>query len=129
MAWIILFHFFSDIAKIAPIKVCMCAFIFFVSFSSIILHCLILNLLQILILKVFRMYNAFGSGAAQVIYAQFIQKSGVHNNGKMIGLLRGDGTRFATYFYAMMRLVRLQAPLLATIHQAIFSDFNLNYCV
>ena len=44
----------------------------------------------------------------------------------MIGLLRGDGTRFATYFYAMMRLVRLQAPLLATIHQAIFYDINLN---
>ena len=68
----------------------------------------------------------FSSGAAHVIYAQFIQKSGVHNNGKSIGLIRGAGTRFATYFYAMMRLVRIQAPLLSTIHQAIFSYLNLN---
>ena len=41
---------------------------------------------------------------------------------------RGAVTRFAIYFYAMMRLVRLQSPLLATIHQAIFSDLNLNNC-
>ena len=79
-----------------------------------------------LILKVCRLYNVFGSGASHGIYAQFIQQSGVHNNGQRIGLLRGAGTRFATYFYAMMRLLRLQAPLLATIHQAIFSDLNLN---
>ena len=68
----------------------------------------------------------FGSGAAHGIYAQFIQQSGVHNNGKMIVLLRGAGNRFATYLYAMMRLVRLHAPLLETIYQAIFSDPNLN---
>ena len=46
----------------------------------------------------------------------------------MIVLLRGSGNRFATYLYSMMRLVRLQSPLLATIHQAIFSDINLNEC-
>ena len=68
----------------------------------------------------------FGSGAAHGIYAQFIQQSGLHNNGKSIVLLRGAGTRFATYFYAMMRLVRLQDPLLVTIHQAICSSINLN---
>ena len=62
----------------------------------------------------------FGSGAAQGIYAQFIQLSGAHNNRKRVVLLRGAGNRFATYFYAMMHLVRLQDPLLATIHQAIF---------
>ena len=104
----------------------MCAFIFFVSFSTIILYCITLNLLQILILKVCRMYNVFGSGAAHGIYAQFIQQSGVHNNGKRIGLLRGSGTMFSTYFYAMMRLVRLHDPLLATIHQAISYYLNLD---
>ena len=72
------------------------------------------------------MYNVFGSGAAHGIYAQFIQQSGIHNKRKRIGLLRGAVTRFATYFYASMRLVRLQAPLIATIHQSIFFDFNLN---
>ena len=72
------------------------------------------------------MHNIFGSGTAHVIYKQFIKKSGVHNNGKRIGLLRGDVNRFATYFYDMMSILRLQATLLATIHQAIFSDFNLN---
>ena len=117
---------FYDIAKIAPIKVRMCDFIFFVSFSKIILYCLTLNLLQILIIKVFRKYNVFGFGAEHGIYAQFIQQSGVNNNWNRVGLLRGAGTRFATHFYTMMPLVRLQAPLLATIHQTIFSDINLN---
>ena len=68
----------------------------------------------------------FGYGAAHGIYAQFIEQSSVNNNGKRIVLLRGDRNMFATYFYAMMRLVHLQAPLLATIHQVIFSDLNLN---
>ena len=58
----------------------------------------------------------FDSGSAHGIYAQFIQKSCVHNNGNRIGLIRGAGTRFATYLYAMIRSVRLQAPLRATIH-------------
>ena len=70
----------------------------------------------------------FGSGAAHGISEQFIQQSGVHNNRNRIGIIRGAVTRFATYFYAMIRLVRLQACLLATIHQAIFSDINLNEC-
>ena len=121
--------FFSDIAKIASIKVRMCAFIFFVSFSTIIFYCLNLKLLQLLILKFFRMYHVFGSDAAYGIYTQFIQKSVVHNNGKRIGLLRGSVTRFATYFYAMMRIVQIQAPLLATNHQAIFSYLGFNECV
>ena len=46
---------FSGIAKIAPIKVSTCAFIFFVYFYTIILYCLTLKLLQILILKVGKM--------------------------------------------------------------------------
>ena len=118
--------FFSDITKIAFIKVPICDFIFFVSFSTILLYCLTLNLLKIIIIKVCRMYNVFGSGAEHGIYAQLIQNSGVHNNGKRIGLLRGAGTRFLTYFYAMMHLVCLQATLLATIYQSIFSDINFN---
>ena len=72
------------------------------------------------------MYNVFGYGAAHGIYAQFIEQSGVNNNGKRIVLLRVDRNMFAQYYYAMMRLVHLQDPLLATIHQAIFSDLNLN---
>ena len=111
---------------ISPIKVHMCAFIFFVYLSKILFYCFTLNLLQILILEVCRMYNVSGSGAAHGIYAKFIQKSGVYNNGKRIGLLRGSGTRFATYFYPMIRLVHIQAPMLATIHQAIFYDIILN---
>ena len=68
----------------------------------------------------------FGSGAAHGIYSQFIWRSGVHNKGKGIGLLRGAGTKIATNFYVIMRLVSLQAPLLATVHQAIFLNINLN---
>ena len=48
------------------------------------------------------------------------------NNGRRIGLLRGAGTRFATFFYAMIRLLRLRMPLLATIHEAKFSTLDLN---
>ena len=68
----------------------------------------------------------FGSVTAHGIYAKFIQRSVVHNNGKRIVLLMGAGTMFATYFYAVMRLVSLQDPLLATIHQSILSDLNFN---
>ena len=120
------FNICSDIVKIAPIKVRMCAFTFFVSFYTIILYCFTLKLLQILTLKVCRMYNMFGFGAAHGIYVQFIYQSGVHNNGKRIGIIRVAVPRFAIYFYGMMRLVRLQAPMIETIHQEFFYDINLN---
>ena len=87
-------YFFSRIENIATITVCMCAFIFFVSFSLMILYCLTLKLLHILILKFCRMYNVFGSGATHGIYLQLIWQSGVHNNTKRIGLIRGAGTGF-----------------------------------
>ena len=40
-------------------------------------------------------------------------------------LIRGAGTRMALWFYAMMRLIRLQQPLTATIHQQKFLDLTL----
>ena len=43
-----------------------------------------------------------------------------------MGLLRGAGTRFATWFYVMIRLVRMRNPLLATIHQEKFRELELN---
>lgn len=49
-------------------------------------------------------------------------QSAVFNNGKKIGLLRGASTRFATWFYAMMRILRLKDALLSTVHQAAFKD-------
>jgi hypothetical protein len=91
--------FFSSIAKIAPIKV--------------------------LILKTCRFYNVFGSGANHAIHAQFMFQSALANKGKKVGLLRGAGTRFATWFYAMMRLLRLKEPLKSTIHQQKFRDLTL----
>ena len=77
-----LFHYFFNIAKIALINLRMCAFIFFFSLSTLLLYCLILKLLKILILKVCRMYNVFGSDGSHKIYTQFIEQSGVHNNRK-----------------------------------------------
>jgi len=47
------------------------------------------------------------------------------NKGKKIGLLRGASTRMASWFYAMMRLLRLRLPLKATIHQQKFLDLHL----
>ena len=68
----------------------------------------------------------FGSGATHGIHAQFIAQSVGHNNGRSVNLLRGAGTRFATYFYSMHRLLRLKPALLATIHQPQFADLILN---
>lgn len=41
-------------------------------------------------------------------------------------MLRGAGTRFGTWFYAMIRVIRLQLPLEDTIHTAQFRELNLN---
>ena len=53
-------------------------------------------------------------------------QSAVANSGRNVGLLRGAGTRFASWFYAMIRLVRMRNPLLATIHQEKFRELDLN---
>jgi hypothetical protein len=92
--------FFSSIAKIRPIK--------------------------LLILKTCRLYNVLGSGANHAIHAQFIAQSALANKGKQIDLLHGAGTRFASWFYAMMRLLCLKEPLKSTIHQQKFRDICLN---
>jgi hypothetical protein len=77
---------------------------------------------QILILKCCRFYNTFGSGASHGIYAQFIAQSTQLNNGRAVGLLLGAGTRMATFFYAMLRLIRLQTALKATVNQVKFRE-------
>ena len=87
---------------------------------------ILLPIKQNLVLKCCRLYNVFSSGAAHGIYAQFISQTSMANSGKKIGLLRGAGTRMATWFYAMVRVLRLQQPLLATIHQAKFCTLDLN---
>ena len=75
---------------------------------------------QKLVLKSCRLYNVFGSGAMHGPYSQFMMQAAIANGGKRIGLLRGAGTRFATFFYAMHRLLRQKNVLLATIHQEKF---------
>ena len=67
----------------------------------------------------------FGSGASHGIYAQFMAQSALFNKGRPIGLLRGAGTRMASWFYAMHRALRLRAALVATVHQAQFSTIPL----
>jgi hypothetical protein len=71
------------------------------------------------------LYNVFSSGARHGIYAQFITQSDLSNK-RRIGLLRGAGTRFGTWFYAMIRVVRLQLPLKDTIHTPQFRELDLN---
>ena len=71
------------------------------------------------------MYNVFGSGASHAIYAQFIAQSALDNRGWKVCLIRGAGTRMALWFYAMIRLIRLQQPLKATIHQQKILDLAL----
>ncbi len=73
-----------------------------------------------------RLYNIFGSGANHAIHAQFMAQASVFNDGHKIGLLQGAGTRFATWFYAMHRLLRLKRALKATIHGAAFESVAKN---
>ena len=72
--------------------------------------------IRLLMLKTCRLYNIFGSGANHGIYSQFMLQSAHFNAGRELGLLRGAGTRFANWFYAMHRLLHLKQALLATIH-------------
>ena len=61
----------------------------------------------------------FGSGANHAIYAQFMAQSSLANCGKKVGLLR-------IAFYVMIRLLRLEMPLKATVHQQKFRSLPLN---
>ena len=72
------------------------------------------------------MYNIFGSGASHDFYVQFITQAAMHNKMKKVGLLRGAGTYMATWFYAMIGILRLKALLPVTIHQVQFRELNLN---
>ncbi len=77
-------------------------------------------------MKACRLYNIFGSGANHAIHAQFMAQASIFNDGRKIGLLRGKGTHFATWFYAMHRLLRLKKALKATIHGAAFESVAKN---
>ena len=81
---------------------------------------------QIIITKICRLYNVFGSGACHAIHAIFMTQSAVANKGVKIGLLRGSGTRFALWFYCMHRLLRMREVLMCSIHQAEFRNLKLN---
>ncbi len=86
--------------------------------SSSLLFC------QVLIQKICRLHNVFGSGANHAIHTQFMAQSSLYNKGRLISLLQGAGTRFATWFYAMHRALHLKRALLATIHQQKFFDLT-----
>jgi hypothetical protein len=78
---------------------------------------------QLLILKTCRLYNVFGSGAQHAIYAFMVQSS-LYNKGRLVGLLQGAGTQFATWFYAMHQALHLRQVLLSTIHQQKFLELE-----
>ena len=80
---------------------------------------------QVLILEMFRLYNVFGCGSSHGIYAIFIAQTMKENGGRAIGLLRGAGTRFATWFYAMHSALRLEGALLATVHDPHFAKLDI----
>lgn len=48
------------------------------------------------------------------------------NNGKWIGLVRGAGTRFATWFHAVHHLLCQKKARLATIHSPYFATLAHN---
>ena len=81
--------------------------------------------MQVLILKICRLYNVFGCGSSHGIYAIFIAQTTKANGGRAIGLLRGAGTRFATWFYEMHRALRLEGALFATVHDPHFAKLDI----
>ena len=72
------------------------------------------------------MYNIFGSGSTHAAHAQLMLQSAVDNDGKKIGLSRGATSRMASWFYSMMRMLRLRNTLEATIAQKKFRELMLN---
>ena len=80
--------------------------------------------IQVLVLKIYRFYNVFGSGASHSIYAEFIAQSTIGNK-RAIGLLRGSGKIMGNWFYAMHRALRLKEALLATIRQPKFATLSI----
>ncbi len=67
----------------------------------------------------------FGSGASHAIYAQFMAQLTLAIRGWKVYLIQGAGTQMALWFYAMIRLICLQQPLMATVHQQIILDLTL----
>lgn len=53
-------------------------------------------------------------------------QSSIHNKGRRVGLLRGATTRMASWFYAMMRVLRHKDVLKATIHTLQFRELSKN---
>ena len=67
-------------------------------------------------------YSVFGSGSRHMAYAVFQEFAKKYNNGKTIGLVRCAGTRFAGWFYAFHRLIKLWTPLKETINSDTWID-------
>ena len=81
--------------------------------------------MQVLILKICRLYNVFGCVSSHGIYAIFIAQTTKASGGRAIGLLRGAGTRFATWFYAIHCALRLEGAILATVHDPHFAKLDI----
>ena len=117
--------YFSDVTKLPHIRVrhvvdCHLSFL-----TTGVSHLTFFLSMQVLILKICRLYNVFGCGSSHGIYAIFIAHTTKANGGRAIGLLRGAGTRFATWFYAMHRAQRLERALLATDHDPHFAKLDI----
>jgi hypothetical protein len=67
----------------------------------------------------------FSSGAHHGPHAQLIVQAQALF-GRKVGLLRGAGTRMAIFFYNMMRCLRMQSALEATIYSPAFLTLNPN---
>ncbi len=65
-----------------------------------------------------RLCNIFGSDDNPSICTQFMAQASIFNDGGKSCLLNGSGTHFATWFYMINQLLRLEQVLEATIHGA-----------
>ncbi len=60
------------------------------------------------------------------VQVPFMTQASAMNNGKRIGIFRGAGTRFATWFYALHCLLHQKKARLATIHSPSFATLAPN---
>ena len=71
---------------------------------------------RLLLVNYRQLYRIFGSWSMHSPFALFMHQSKQFNHGRRLGLIRAAGTQMAGHAYAQLRMLRLKAPLLATIN-------------
>ena len=84
-----------------------------------------LNPVKNLIIFYRKIYSVFRNGLTKGPYAIFMEHAKLENFGRPIGLIRPAETRFAGFFLALHRMLRLKTALQQTVLSQPFQDANV----